>query len=108
MKLVQAKMSLIFRYWMTKLLQIHKEINDRGNHDEYGDEIRRWKIRIIDNSECESNSCSEDIAEDAENSKYAKNRKIYEEYNLYEKSAESIFEYKWAITFFSNYFLLVK
>ena len=48
---------------------IHKEINDRKNHDEHGNEIRRRKIRTI-NSECEKQLVkSEDIAEDTENSK---------------------------------------
>ena len=48
-----------------EITSIHKEINDRENNDEHGDEIRgikKRKIRII-NSECESNSWIEDIAE---------------------------------------------
>ena len=68
MKLVQVKMSLIFCYW-NEITSIHKEINDRENNNKHGDEIRnikRRKIRII-NSECESNSSSEDITEDTEN-----------------------------------------
>ena len=47
-------------------MNIRKGIDDRENRDEHGNEIRgtrRRKVRVI-NNEYESNSWSEDIAED--------------------------------------------
>lgn len=67
MKSIQVKMNLIFR-WTTKLLHIHKVIDDREkkNSSENKDEIRniKRKIRIIDS---ENNN---DTAKDIESSEW--------------------------------------
>lgn len=41
MKLVQVKMSLILLN--DEIISIHKEINDRENHNEHGNEIKSIK-----------------------------------------------------------------